>query len=70
MGDAYSRFEALGLRLIPAGAPVGNFLPDVKVGNLLFLAGQGPRDHDGTFKTGRQDQHLSLDEGPGACAFK
>jgi len=43
MGDAYSRPEALGLRLIPAGAPVGNFLPGVQVGNLLFLAGQGGR---------------------------
>lgn len=34
-----------------------------QVGNLLFLAGQGPRDHDGTFKTVRLGQNLSLDEG-------
>ena len=61
MGDAYSRLEALGLRLIPAGAPVGNFLPGVQVSNLLFLGTGGPRDHDGTFKTGRLGQNLSLD---------
>jgi enamine deaminase RidA (YjgF/YER057c/UK114 family) len=51
MSDPYSRLEAMGLQLIPAGPLVGNFRPGVQVGNLLFLAGQGPRDHDGTFKT-------------------
>ena len=60
MSNPYSRLEGLGLQLISAGAPVGNFLPGVQVGNLLFLAGQGPRDHDGTLKTGRLGENLSV----------
>lgn len=62
MGDPYARLEALGLRLIPAGGPVGNFLPVTQVGNLLFMAGQGPRDHDGTLRTGRLGENVSIEQ--------
>lgn len=62
MSDPYARLEALGLSLVPAGGPVGNFLPASQVGTLIFLAGQGPRDHDGVLKTGRVGDTLSVEE--------
>lgn len=62
MSDPYLRLNELGLRLVSAEEPVGNFLPSVQVGNLLFLAGQGPRDHDGTLKTGKVGADLSVAE--------
>lgn len=63
MSDPYSHLEALGLQLISAGGPVGNFVPCVQVGNLVFLSGQGPRDHDGTLKTGKLGHTLSVEQG-------
>jgi enamine deaminase RidA (YjgF/YER057c/UK114 family) len=63
MSNPYSHLEALGLQLISAGGPVGNFVPCVQVGSLVFLSGQGPRDHDGTLKTGKFGQTLSVEQG-------
>lgn len=38
----YERLGALGIILPRAPAPVANFVPAVRTGDLLFLSGQGP----------------------------
>jgi len=38
----YDRLKELGIVLPRAPAPVANFVPAVRAGDLLFLSGQGP----------------------------
>ena len=40
--------KSLGIELPPAPAPAANYVPFVKEGNLLFVAGQVPRAADGS----------------------
>ena len=61
--SAEARLKQLGITLPPVPAPVANYLPYRVVGNLLFLAGQGPRGADGTMLTGKVGAEVSVDEG-------
>ena len=45
--SAEARLKELGLVLPVLAKPVANYLPYRLAGNLLFLAGQGPRDEKG-----------------------
>lgn len=49
----YQRLAALGLTLPPLPRPVATYVTHVQEGSLLFLSGQGPRDHDGRLRTGK-----------------
>jgi enamine deaminase RidA (YjgF/YER057c/UK114 family) len=40
--SAEARIKELGLTLPEPARPVGNYVPGVRVGNLLFLSGHGP----------------------------
>jgi enamine deaminase RidA (YjgF/YER057c/UK114 family) len=42
MQDIVKRLEALGLKLPPAPKPQGSYVPAVRTGNLVFVAGQLP----------------------------
>jgi len=44
---AEARIKELGITLPQPAKPVGNYIPGVKVGNLLFLSGHGPVRIDG-----------------------
>ena len=46
------RLRELGIELPPTPAPVANYVPSVVTGNLLFLAGQGPRIAGNNFQRG------------------
>lgn len=52
------RLEKLGLSLQPIRSVAGNYVPSVRVGNLIFTAGQGVDQYHG--KVGRD---LTLEEG-------
>jgi enamine deaminase RidA (YjgF/YER057c/UK114 family) len=60
--SAEARLKQLGLTLPQVPAPVANYLPYRIAGNLLFLAGQGPRSADGSFLTGKVGGEVSVDE--------
>ncbi len=45
--SAESRIKELGISLPAPAKPVGNYIPGVRVGNLLFLSGHGPVRKDG-----------------------
>jgi hypothetical protein len=49
--SAEARLKELGLVLPTLPKPVANYLPYRLAGNLLFLAGQGPRDEKGAALT-------------------
>jgi len=60
---AEARLAELGLTLPQQPKPVANYVPTVKVGNLLFVSGHGPYD-DGNIKTeGKLGRELTVDEG-------
>lgn len=61
--SAEARLKQLGLTLPEVPAPVANYLPYRIAGNLLFLAGQGPRGADGSSLTGKVGSEVSVDEG-------
>ena len=60
--SAEARLKELGLVLPPLPKPAGNYLPYRIAGNLLFLAGQGPRNENGLM-TGKLGAEITLEEG-------
>ncbi len=58
---AEARIKELGLTL-PEPKPVGNYVPGVVVGNLLFLSGQGPMRGGVPLVRGKVGRDLSVDD--------
>jgi len=59
---AEARLRELGLELPSPAAPVGNYVPAVRTGNLVFVSGHGPVGKDRVI-TGKVGSALSLEEG-------
>jgi enamine deaminase RidA (YjgF/YER057c/UK114 family) len=57
------KLAALGLKLPEIPAPMANYVPYRRAGNLLFLSGQGPRRPDGSFVVGRLGKNASIEQG-------
>jgi len=60
---AEGRLKELGLVLPELPKPVANYLPYRLAGNILYLAGQGPRDANGRQLTGKLGVDVSVEEG-------
>ncbi len=60
---AEEKLKELGISLPAVSAPVANYVNAVKTGNLLFLAGKGPKKEDGTYITGQVGTDLTVEEG-------
>jgi len=62
--SAEARIKELGLTLPQPPKPLGNYVPGVRVGNLLFLSGHGPLRVDGVpTARGKVGRDLSLEDG-------
>jgi enamine deaminase RidA (YjgF/YER057c/UK114 family) len=62
--SAEARIKELGLTLPQPPKPGGNYVPGVRVGNLLFLSGHGPSRVDGVpAARGKVGRDLSVEEG-------
>jgi len=61
------RLTELGVTLPPPGAPGGNYVPFVVVGELAFMAGQVAREAGKMKYTGKVGKDLSVDEGAAAA---
>lgn len=57
-----TRLDELGIVLPPAPKPAANYVPFVIEGEYLYLSGQGPREADGTLRTGKVGAQVSLDQ--------
>ena len=57
------RLAAMEIELPPAASPVANYVPSVRVDNLVFLAGHIPRDADGELITGTVGAEKDLAHG-------
>ena len=60
---AEARLKELGVVLPELGKPVANYLPYRPAGNILYLAGQGPRDANGKQLTGKLGVDIGVEEG-------
>ena len=60
--SAEARLKELGIVLPSLSSPSANYLPFRIAGNLLFLAGQGPRDANGVRLTGKVGAEVSVEE--------
>ncbi len=61
--DPEARLSELGIELAVPSAPVANYVNAVRSGNLLFLAGKGPLQADGTYLTGKVGADLTQEQG-------
>lgn len=57
------KLEKLGIELPEVSPPVANYVNAVKTGNLIFLAGKGPKKADGTYIKGKVGVDLTEKEG-------
>ena len=64
MAKIEARLAELGIALPDTPAPVANYVPGVRTGNLLYLSGIGPAERaDGTSLVGKVGRDLSQEEG-------
>ena len=64
MSKIESRLQELGITLPDSPAPLANYVPDVRTGNLIYLSGVGPMaKSDGSEYKGKLGDNLSVDEG-------
>jgi len=61
--DFEQRLKELGIELYKPDPPVANYVRTVRSGNLVFVAGHGPRRPDGTYVRGKVGKDLTLEEG-------
>jgi enamine deaminase RidA (YjgF/YER057c/UK114 family) len=62
--SAETRIKELGIALPPPSQPLGNYVPGVRVGNLLFLSGHGPIMGNGQAAVrGKVGRDLSVEDG-------
>ncbi|MEY3773644.1 MAG: hypothetical protein RLZZ129_424 [Verrucomicrobiota bacterium] len=68
-----ARLAALGIELPEVPAAIANYVPAVRSGNLVFLAGQIAKGPDGKFLTGKVGADLTVEQGAEAariCAIQ
>lgn len=62
--SAEARLKELGIELPKPAKPIANYVPFVREGSLLFVAGQGPHALDGSIPhKGRLGKDLTLEQG-------
>ena len=57
-----ARLTTLGITLPPPLPPLGAYVGAVVTGNLVFVAGHGPRREDGSYPSGKVPNDVSVEE--------
>jgi enamine deaminase RidA (YjgF/YER057c/UK114 family) len=57
------KIKQAGIILKEPGKPVANYVHAVRSGNLIFMAGKGPKNEDGTNVTGKVGIDLTIEQG-------
>lgn len=60
--SAEARLKELGLTLPNVATPVANYVRFKRVGDIVYLSGQGPRRADGSYPTGKVGGNVSVEE--------
>ena len=61
--DPEAKLKSLGIELPEAATPVANYVNAVRTGNLLFLAGKGPKLPNGEYVAGKVGADLTVEQG-------
>ena len=61
--DVEAKIDSLGISLKAPGTPVANYVHAVRTGNLIFLAGKGPKDAGGNNIVGRLGADMTVETG-------
>ncbi len=62
-----AKLEGLDITLRDQGTPVANYVHAVRTGNLIFLAGKGPKQANGENVVGKLGPDLTVEEGYAAA---
>ncbi len=65
--DVEAKLASLGLSLPSVAAPVANYVPAVRSGNLVFLAGHIPRGADGKVIKGKVGRGATVEQANAAA---
>ena len=57
-----NKLKELGITLKSPPSPVANYIPVQQTGNLIYLSGQGPRNENGEFITGKIGSDITSEE--------
>ncbi|MCU4182310.1 RidA family protein [Bosea sp. BH3] len=60
--SAEQKLKDLGLALPTLAAPMANYVRFKKVGDLVFLSGQGPRNADGSIPNGKVGKEFTTEQ--------
>ena len=63
MSQVEDRLKEMGIELPLPRAPAGNYVSAVRTGNLVFLAGVGPRKPNGELVIGKVGRDLTVEQG-------
>jgi enamine deaminase RidA (YjgF/YER057c/UK114 family) len=66
-GQILARLGEMGIDLPEPAAPVANYIPAIRSGNLLFISGQLPIDADGQILTGKLGATTEVEGGVAAA---
>jgi enamine deaminase RidA (YjgF/YER057c/UK114 family) len=61
-GSPEARLRQLGIELPKVAAPVANYVPAARLGNVIFLAGTGPLNPDGSRPQGKVGRDVTLEQ--------
>ena len=67
MSVVEDKLQEMGLSLSAPSAPLANYIPVGRTGNLVFLAGVGPRTPDGQTATGKVGRDLTVEQAQDAA---
>lgn len=62
-----AKLDSLNITLRDQGIPVANYVHAVRTGNLIFLAGKGPKQANGENIVGKLGSDLTVEEGYAAA---
>lgn len=66
-GKIDARLKELGITLPDAGTPAGNYVPTVRTGNLLFIAGQISQENGKPQFLGKLGKEFKVEDGQKAA---
>jgi enamine deaminase RidA (YjgF/YER057c/UK114 family) len=61
--SAEKKLKELGIALPQASKPLANYVPAVRVGNLLFVSGHGPYNDGKAITSGKLGKELTIEQG-------
>lgn len=63
MSKAEERIKELGIELPESPKPVASYVPAVRIGNIIYISGQGVTKNGVPVMTGHVGEELSLEDG-------